>query len=84
MRKSYIRYITNIKKALNHEIIEISNPHESWSPVSRQSAIEDIQSKTYKYLVNYDDFIAEINVVVSNINHKYLQINKNGIAKKKS
>jgi hypothetical protein len=81
MQNPEIRYITHIKKASNLDVIEICNPGQPWSPVSKKDAIHDIVSKTYQYLVNWGDFTTEIKVVVSNINYKYLRTDKDGSAR---
>jgi hypothetical protein len=61
--------------------LELANPKESWSPVKKRQAIEEILSNCYQHYVNWIDFTTEIKVEVNNFSNKYLRTDKDSTAR---
>ena len=69
------RAVTQSGKDTDGDIIRLCNPHASWSPVSKATAIRDIETKTHTYHVPWTTGRTEIRVVPGP-NGKYLRTDR--------
>lgn len=57
------RAVTRTGKNADGDIIRLCNPSASWSPVSKETAIRDIETGTHTYYVPWTTGRTEIRVV---------------------
>lgn len=69
------RAVTQSGKDTDGDIVRLCNPHTSWSPVSKETAIWHIESRTHTYHVPWTDGRTEIRVV-QGPNGKYLRTDR--------
>ena len=69
------RAVTRSGKNVDGDIIRLCNPHEYWSPVSKATAIRDIETRTHTYHVPWRTGRTEIRVV-QGPNGKYLRTDR--------
>lgn len=48
------RYVTQVVKDADGDVLELCNPKESWSPRAKDKVIADIESGEYRYLVGIE------------------------------
>ena len=66
------RAVTQSGKDADGDIIRLCNPYASWSPVSKATAIRDIETRTHTYHVPWTTGRTEIRVV-QGPNGRYLR-----------
>ena len=66
------RAVTQTGKNADGDITRLCNPNASWSPVSKETAIRDIETGTHTYYVPWTTGRTEISVV-RGPNGKYLR-----------
>ena len=74
------RAVTQTGKDADGDITRLCNPGKSWSPRSKQDAIDDIESGDYTYYVPWNSGRTEIRVV-DGPNGKYLRTDRDGTSK---
>lgn len=71
------RYVKRTKKDKDGDILALCNSGESWSPRSKQDAINDIEKKLHRYFVVWSSTTkTEIRVVDDRVKGKYLRTDK--------
>lgn len=74
------RAVTRTGKNATGDIIRLCNPHASWSPVSKETAIRDIETGRHNYYVPWKTGHTEIRVVQGR-NGKYLRTDRDNTSR---
>jgi hypothetical protein len=74
------REVTQTRKDKNNVITALCNPNAGWSPRSKTDAINDIESKTHTYHVQWPEKRTEIRVV-NDSDGKYLRTDRDSTTK---
>ena len=74
------RAVTRTGKDANGDITRLCNPHASWSPVSKETAIRDIEAGTHSYHVPWTTGRTEIRVVRGR-NGRHLRTNQDSTSR---
>jgi hypothetical protein len=70
------RYVRATKKDRDGDILALCNSGEVWSPRPKQDAINDIESRTHRYFVQWPGAQRTEITVVKGPNGKYLRTDR--------
>ena len=75
------RYVTATGKNRNRDITALCNPEESWSRISKDAAIKEIERGDYQYWVRSDSGCETRIHVLNGPNGKYLRTDRDNTPK---